>query len=223
MPRKVERHRGHRKKPVTKKQYERLVQRCRELPQTKLVHPKNYITNLLITVLDLRLETTTVERALEFYRINRSKQIRKLVQLRRLLDSDATDVDIAIQLWGYRYGRRAEMLRRLVKFFDANGIRTQADLEAWVKKADFERDFKGRVPGLAYAAFKWLGVRLGVDTIKPDVHVLNFVASAIGKRLSDTEAVAILEKAARDLGIPAAQLDASIWTYQRGLRSAKSA
>jgi hypothetical protein len=48
-------------------------------------------------------------------------------------------------------------------------------------------------------------------------HVLNFVEAAVGKRLSDIEAVAILEKAARELEIPAAQLDARIWTYQRGL------
>jgi hypothetical protein len=38
-------------------------------------------------------------------------------------------------------------------------------------------------------------------------------------RQTDTEAFAILEKIARDLGIRAAQLDATIWTYQRTLAS----
>ena len=61
--------------------------------------------------------------------------------------------------------------------------------------------------------------RVGVGTIKPDVHVLAFVEATLGFPLSDTEAVAILEKVARDLGIRAAQLDATIWTYQRALAS----
>ena len=54
-------------------------------------------------------------------------------------------------------------------------------------------------PNLAFAAFKWLVKRMGVDTIKPDVHVLAFVEATLGFPLSDTEAVAILEKVARDL------------------------
>jgi hypothetical protein len=41
------------------------------------------------------------------------------------------------------------MLRGLVQFFDSIGIRSQSDLEAWASKADFEKDFKGRVPNLA--------------------------------------------------------------------------
>lgn len=61
-------------------------------------------------------------------------------------------------------------------------------------------------------------MRVGVDTIKPDVRVA-FIEATLGIRLSDTEAVSILEKVARDLGIRAAQLDAAIWTYQRALAS----
>jgi hypothetical protein len=43
--------------------------------------------------------------------------------------------------------------------------------------------------------------------------------ATVGFHLTDTEAVAILEKVAHDLGIRAAQLDAQIWTYQRALDS----
>jgi hypothetical protein len=60
---------------------------------------------------------------------------------------------------------------------------------------------------------------VSVDTIKPDVHVLTFVEATLGFRLSNTEAVAILDKAAQNLGIRAAQLDAQIWTFQRALAS----
>jgi hypothetical protein len=207
------------KRSIGKQPYQRLLQRCRELPPTNVFVIKDFITNLFVTVLDLRLETTTVLRALEYYQVNSASAVSTFDDLKRLLESGMADSYIARQLWGYGYGNRIVMLRALVRFFDSIGVTTQSALEAWASSADFERDFKGRIPNLAYAAFKWLVMRVGVDTIKPDVHVLAFVEVALGFRLSDTEAVAILEKVARDLGIRAAQLDATIWTYQRALAS----
>jgi len=44
-------------------------------------------------------------------------------------------------------------------------------------------------------------VRVGVDTIKPDPHVLNFVETTLGFRLTDAEAVSILDRVARDLKV----------------------
>lgn len=38
--------------------------------------------------------------------------------------------------------------------------------------------------------------------------------------IPESEVLVVREKAARDLGIPAAQLDARIWTRQRGFRTA---
>ena len=114
MARKNGRHRRRRRPVISGKRYERLVERCRELPEAKLLHSKDYISNLLITVLDLRLETTTVERALEFYRVERSRQIGTFARLKGVLESGIPDVDIAIQLWGYRYGNRIATLLSLI-------------------------------------------------------------------------------------------------------------
>jgi hypothetical protein len=63
--------------------------------------------------------------------------------------------------------------------------------------SDFERDFKGRVKGLAFAVYKWLGMRQGVETIKPDTHVKNFLRRTTGRAFSDHEAVSILERVAK--------------------------
>jgi hypothetical protein len=93
------------------------------------------------------------------------------------------------------------MLRRLVKFFESIDVTSQFALERWARSAQFERDFQGKVSGLSYAAFKWLVIRQGVETIKPDAHVQNFVKGAIGRRLSDAGAVSVLESVSEDLGI----------------------
>lgn len=59
-------------------------------------------------------------------------------------------------------------------------------------------------------------MRAGIDSVKPDVHMAAFVEAAVGRQISEI----IVGKAARHLGIAAAQLDARIRTYQRGLGSA---
>jgi hypothetical protein len=77
-----------------------------------------------------------------------------------------------------------------------------------------QEDFVGRIKGLGPAVYRSLVMRLGVDTIKPDVHVLRFVSSAIGRRVTQDEAVTSLEEVARRLGISARTLDRSVWAYQ---------
>jgi hypothetical protein len=61
------------------------------------------------------------------------------------------------------------MLRRLVPFFESSGVTDHESLVTWAKAADFRRDFQGQVKGLGYAAFQWLTMRCGVETVKPDV------------------------------------------------------
>jgi len=61
-----------------------------------------------------------------------------------------------------------------------------------------------------------LRMRLGVDTVKPDVHVRRFVEVVVGHRVSDAELIRVIEKAARRLGLPARLLDLALWEHQRG-------
>jgi hypothetical protein len=179
----------------------------------------DFITNLFLTVLDLRLETKIVVRALEHYNSKRAHDVASFIDLKQLLESGQTDSEIAKYLWGYNLWTRVSILRRLVSFFESIDVTTQSALERWARSSQFERDFKGQASGLSYAAFKWLVIRQGVETIKPDVHVHNFVKEAIGRRLSDAEAVSVLERIAEDIGIKASQLDSRIWNYQRRRRA----
>ena len=88
-------------------------------------------------------------------------------------------------------------------------------MRRWAKESDFERDFRGKVKGLAFAIYKWLVMRQGVETIKPDVHVKNFLRNVTGRTLTDQEAVSVLEQVATELQRPANELDWSIWEKQR--------
>jgi hypothetical protein len=179
----------------------------------------DFVLNVLSTVLDIQMSTTAVVRALEHFKARHGTRIRGMRDLRRAIgrfpDNQPGNTALAQYLWGYNLWTRAHMLRDLVDYFDALGIRDQESLRAWAAGSDFQRDFEGKVKGLGLAAYKALVMRLGVDTVKPDTHVRRFVEAAIGRRATDAEVVTLVEAAARQLGLPAAELDWRIWEYQR--------
>jgi hypothetical protein len=121
-------------------------------------------------------------------------------------------------LWGNNHWTRAEMLRRLVPFFESCGVTNQDSLVRWAQAADFRRDFEGRVKGLGYAAFQWLTMRCGVETVKPDVHTRRFTERCLSRALTDTDVVELVTCAARQLGMPVRSLDLAIWEHESGQR-----
>jgi len=200
---------------------ERLAEACRAIPKARgEYHYPDYITNVLLTVLDLRMHNVAVNNSISYYRNHCWAEIRSIDQLAALLDRypDEKEGNLAVAqyLWGNNHWMRVEWLRGFVSFLIADGLTTQELLRDWVHRSDFHRDFEGRVKYLGIAAFKWLAMRLGVETVKPDGHLHKFVETALGHRVTDDELVRLVEAAARRLGLSARQLDISIWEFQRG-------
>ncbi len=201
--------------------FQRLLTKCRSLPPTSedfRVH--DFVENLLLTVLDFQLKTVIVERAMSYYRQHARQDTADLASLKQVLaaypDTQAGNQQVAQTLWGYNYWNRVELLRKLIVYFEAEGVTTQEQLQQWATQADFERDFKGRIKGLGYAIFQWLIMRQGVESIKPDVWIHRFIRDALGYSLSDETAVAMLKEIALELDIKAYELDWRIWQYQTG-------
>jgi hypothetical protein len=204
----------------------RLTQACRSLPASSWDHEeRDYIINLLVMVLDLQMNTVTVERSIQYYRDHRWAELRTLDQLESLLrrypDDKQGNLQLARYLWGYNLWTRAGRLRALAAFLADQHLRTQDELRAWAQRSDYRQDFAGRVPGLGPAAYQSLLMRLGVDTVKPDVHVRRFVEAVIGHAVTDAELVRAVTEAARRLGRAARELDAAIW--QQGALGGSSA
>lgn len=199
-----------------------LTEACRKLPPAKGDYRVyDYVENLLLTVIDFQMRTIAVERAMGHFIQQAKREASDISGLKTILkeypDDKVGNMALARRLWGYNFWTRAEMLRKLVAFFEAQGITDQTGLETWASRAQFATDFQGKVKGLGFAVFKWLTVRLGADTVKPDVHVMRFVNEAIGRPVSEVAAVEILERAAKRAGIPAYKVDWAIWEHQRKL------
>lgn len=180
----------------------------------------DYITNLLLTVLDLRLLNVIVNNAIEHYRAQRWDEIRTLDDLQTFLARFPDDVEgnraAAAYLWGYRYRNQLGHLRGLVSWARESGLTDQDRLRTWAHQSNFERDFRGRIKGLGIAAYCWLVMRLGVDTVKPDSWLHAFVRRVLARDLSDTELVQVMTEAAHRVGRSARELDAGVWELERG-------
>lgn len=204
-------------------EYARLQSRCASLEDGPDYRCNNYIENLLNTVLDFQMKSPVVEKATRyFFNTHGIETHDKLKQLiNGFPDTKEGYLALAKRLWNYSFWTRDKFLRRIIECFDERGIRDQESLEEWVREADFERDAKGQFRtsehSIGYTLFKWLQLRIGIDTIKPDVHILRFVADSIGRPISQDEAVSALTRIAKETNRKAYRLDAAIWTYQRKL------
>jgi len=212
--------------PVTDAEMERLLDRCRQLPAAAGGYVDDnfgpyddYVTNVLLTVLDLQMHNVAVDKAIRQYWNNRWDGTRDLVQLEAVLDRfpDTPDGNkqAAQYLWGNNHWTRIQWLRGFVSFLDHEDLTSQERLKVWAATCDYQRDFEGRVKNLGFAACQWLRMRLGVDTVKPDTHTKAFVENAIDRSLNDWGVVRVIEEAATTIGIRARQLDGAIWEYQR--------
>ncbi len=201
--------------------YEKLLARCQALPP----HQGNYaiqsfLSNVILTVLDYQLHNTIVNKAHERFVSAHGGYIHDIHQLAAFLYCYPNDkqgnTDAAITLWGYKHWTRLEQLRGLVAHFITIGVVDAETLKQWATSATFKDDFKGKIKGLGPAVFQWLIMRAGVETIKPDVHIINFVSSAIGYSPSFDATISALTSVARDIGKTPRELDLAIWELQRG-------
>src|SRR5438876_6147012 len=176
---------------LDEKELTKLVSRCRSVPLTQNEYvATDFVVALLETVMDYQNATTTVRRASTHFEDNRWDEIRTLDDLEGVLarfpaDRDGNDA-LAQYLWGYHHWRRAQELRGLVAYFRERNVTDLESLKAWAA-ASTEQDFVGHIKGLGPTVFQWLVMRAGVETIKPDVHVLRFVTAAVGHPVSERD------------------------------------
>jgi hypothetical protein len=198
-----------------------LVSRCRAVPLTENQYvATDFVVALLETVMDYQNATTTVQRAGTYFADNRWNEIRTLDDLEGVLSRFPADRggndELAQYLWGYHHWRRAQELRGLVAYFRERSATDLSALRAWAVASTAD-DFVGHIKGLGTAVYHGLVMRLGVETVKPDVHILRFVSDAIDRPVNEFEAIEALEEVAKRLDLSARTLDWSIWEYQRAL------
>lgn len=181
----------------------------------------DYLEDVMHTVLNFHIQEPVVINALNFFQLQVQQQhhINDHHQLKALLAKFANDRDgneaAALFLWSNRHWTRIELLRRLLDFFESIGVTDQPSLHAWIKTASFESDFKGKVKGLGIAVWEWLRIRCGIDSIKPDIWVINFSKRIVGKRISEKVLVDTFGRISPLVGESLSTIDVTIWYYEK--------
>jgi hypothetical protein len=209
---------------ITDKEYKVLLEKCRELPPAedhRVVD--DFIENLLLTVLDYQIEQTKLNKAMDYYRARRRQEIREFADLQLLLSKNPDDkrgnTRVARYLWNNYSWNRVGLLRKLAAYFEAEEINSQDQLKDWAQYIRFE-DFQGKVTGMGYVLYQKLIMRQGLESIKPETHVVDFVNSVIDRYEADLPDIgARLTAAAKQLKIPADELNRRIWECQMGVIS----
>lgn len=207
---------------LTEEELRKLSAECRKLPEGIDPRVDDYITNLFLTVLDFRMRVELVDSAIAFYKENRRSELSTHQVLAEIIswypNTKKGNTKLANYLWNNNHWTRVKFLRELLKYFRGRKVRDMSTLSAWARSTDFQ-DVKGRIKtkehSVGYALFRWLQIRSGVDTVKPDVHVKKFVSECIGRKSKNEETVEAIEMIAKELQIPAFRLDAAVWLYQR--------
>ena len=210
---------------LTKGEFRKLRKQCDKLSDGPDYRENDYVINLFLTVLDFQMRVETVEKALKYFR--KTHGYRSHEKLRSHLDafSDTRrgNLRLAKSLWNNNHWSRAKFLRMLVREFEARGVKGRKSLKKWVASANFEKDVEGKFKlkypknhSIGFVLFSWLQLRLGVPTVKPDLHVVRFVSDAVGRTVSDKETSESLRRVAKKTKREPALLDSAIWHYQRG-------
>lgn len=181
----------------------------------------DYLEDVMHTVLNFHIQEPVVINALNFFQLQVQQQhhINDHHQLKAFLAQFPNDKDgneaAAIFLWSNRHWTRIELLRRLLDFFESIGVTDQPSLHAWIRTATFEADFKGKVKGLGIAVWEWLRIRCGIDSIKPDIWVINFAKRVVGKRISEKALVDTFGRISPLVGESLSTIDVTIWYYEK--------
>jgi hypothetical protein len=210
---------------LTDAELDALERACSTIPLSSFEFvADDYVIALFDTVLDYQNQAAAIQKAEDHYRTNHYAEIRTLDDLEAVLerypeDRDGND-ELAQYLWGNHHWRRAGELRGLAAYLRERNVTTLRRLRTWATKSQQE-DFVGHIKGLGPAVYRSLAMRMGVDTVKPDVHVLRFVSAAVGRSPTQAEAVDGLTQVAARLDVPARDLDWSVLEYQKGKSNSK--
>lgn len=164
--------------------------------------------------LNRRYEGFVLPRVKRFAR--RHPDVSSLQALLSLIKTYKTHHEFSIYELDYRDEKRANTLVGVIQYLISiqekyEGATELARLENWARSVKPSDYLSVGVPGFGISGFQYLRMRFGADTVKPDVHIINFVSEVVGRRIDGVLAITVLEEAARKANLPVRQLDGTIW------------
>jgi lactoylglutathione lyase len=104
------------------------------------------------------------------------------------------------------------VVSRVLEFAQTSTGQSELErLEHWASQASPDSYQQSRIRGFALAGYQYLRMLFGANTAKPDVHICRYVSRALARKVSDLEALNLLEAASKISGVSLRDLDTTIW------------
>jgi hypothetical protein len=141
---------------------------------------------------------------------------RSVQDLRHQMDTFREPAEFVREVLDYRDLDRARILDavvdRVLEFAQASTGSSELErLERWAAQARPDGYHVRRIRGFALAGYQYLRMLFGANTTKPDLHICRYVSRAIGRTVSDLEALNLLEGTSAISEVRLRDLDTSIW------------
>ena len=151
-------------------------------------------------------------------RIRRFRDEYPTVQTLGALDRLLTHVgyDGLGEVWHYRDPGRARLLQEVVRWFrnltTSNGAQSELDaMRVWAAEFDVTESKSLPLHGIEFTTTQYLRMLIGASTTKPVRHLHRAIQQAVHRKVSDVDAVLIVERAAERLGVHAIAVDYALW------------
>jgi len=149
----------------------------------------------------------------------------ELAHLEEMLNGCTRVGEFCLRELNYNHAQREQTLRGVLRHMVlAQGEQDDATewgrLQAWAKSAKPSDYLSVGVSGFALSGFQYMRMLFGAQTTKPDIHIMRFVSQVVGRKVSDVQALQLLEAAAAKVGLPLREVDGAIW--ERGARGTSS-
>ena len=198
--------------------------RFTELKQQPFLWVNNHVEALINTALNIRQKTETVKKRMKVYRKNYS-HIKNLYDLKKLINS-MSEKECLYKVLGFnkvkklnnpRYNVLKAMIEAFISYQKRKGF--SSDYEAmkdWAHNFDLSNlnnDALAEIHGVGLARVQNLRMCLGVDTVKPDVHIENALKELGYENCSKRNVVEICEWISELTGYSCLELDQIFWHY----------
>ena len=187
-----------------------------ELPSPEsLVNPHPPAVRVIHCALSLNRRYEAFVRPRENAFICKHPEIKQITELDQLMASYRKPHAFAKQELDYNWEDWATMLREIVMFLvtivqQKPTIPEEEALKQWAAQAHSQIT-RLNINGFAEAGFQYLCMLFGVDTVKPDKYILEFVSKLLNRNVSNLEACDLLEEASERVGVSARAVDHFIW------------
>lgn len=153
-------------------------------------------------------------------------QVESFTQLQTLIKKYPSSDDFVRSELYYNDKTRANMLASVVDWIvgicgNGDTDEQRSYMKEWAKNSNF-RVSSPNIRHFGLSGFQYLRMLFGADTTKPDIHICRFVAAVIGRKVSDYQALNLLERATAEAGVSIRDLDTTIWEMSARRGSAKT-